>query len=50
MEAIDELRATAGLAIEQNRVNEEFFTLEDLDDDFGDAFDEDDFDDLDNED
>ena len=49
MEAIDELRETAQTAIEQNRVDEEFFTLEDLDEDldedFDDDFDEDDFDD-----
>lgn len=45
MEAIDELRETAETAIKENRVDKEFFTLEDLDEDLDEDFDEDDFDD-----
>lgn len=41
MESIDELRETAESAIEQNRVDEKIFTLEDLDEDFDDDFDDD---------
>jgi hypothetical protein len=41
MEAIDEVRETAQTAIEQNRVDEEIFTRENLDEDFDDELDDD---------
>lgn len=52
MQALDEVRETAEAAIAQNRVDEEFFTLEDLEDDFdNDDFDDEfDLDELDDED